>query len=327
MKARLTRTGKLVLGVVIVGFVLGWAFGGRSLNVIVVPGAAALIASRLLVARYDQPRVTRDAPRRGHRGQNRQHRLSVEADPPYPIDVREHLSDGLGGDRTWQSVADGREFETALDLSVRGKHLIGPTVITARDPLGLFEVEFRHAKTHDVIVYPSVRNLQGTEGWLGRYFGRTDDRDRFDTVREYQAGDPLRDVNWKASAKYRGDLMVTEFTGDRPVEAITIGAEGTPDTVEEVAEAAASVAVYLLDVGLEVGVVTPTRHESPARGTRQQRQVLECLAVMEAGRLRDDVRQDVDFMVSPEGDRIGIQFGHDRTTFDQVVEQASGVTG
>ncbi len=319
MNVRLTGAGKLVAGVVVVGFLLGWTFGGRSLNVIVVPGAVALIASRLLVARYEEPRVTREAPRRGHRGQTRQHRLSIEADPSYPIEVTEAMSQGLGGDRTWQAIADGREFVTELELSDRGRHVIGPTWIRARDPLGLFEGEFTYSRTDDVIVYPRLRSLHG-DAWLGEFLGRTDDRDRFDTVREYRPGDPLRDVNWKASAKYQGDLMVTQFTGDRPVERVMIAVEAPEATIEAAAEAAASLAVHLLDVGLEVGIRTRTRHEQPARGTRQQRQILGALAVMEPGQLPGEILREADFVVTSESGQVTIRLGTEERPFAGLIE-------
>ena len=319
MNVRLTGTGKLVAGVVVVAFVLGWTFGGRSLNVVVVPGAVALVASRLLVARYEEPHVTREAPRRGHRGETRRHRLSIEADPSYPIEVTEVMSEGLGGKRTWQAIADGREFVTELELTDRGRHVIGPTWITARDPLGLFEVEFSYSRTDDVIVYPRLRSLHG-DTWIGEFLGRTDDRDRFDTVREYRPGDPLRDVNWKSSAKYQGRLMVTQFTGDRPVERVSIAAEATDADLEAVAEAAASLAVHLLELGLEVGIRTRTRHEQPARGTRQQRQVLGALAVMEAGQLPGEVLREADFVVSSDSGQATISLGTEQRSFAGLIE-------
>lgn len=320
MNVRLTGTGKLLVGVVLAGFILGWTFGGRSLNVVVVPGAVALLASGLLVSRYDKPRVTREAPRRGHRGETRRHRLAIEADPNYPIEVTEVMSTGLGGDRTWKTVADGREFVTDVELSERGRHVIGPTWITARDPLGLFEREFSYSKTDGVIVYPRLRALRAGEGWIGEFLGRTDDRDRFDTVREYQPGDPLRDVNWKASAKYQGDLMVTQFTGDRAVERVLIAAEGPDGAIEEVAEAAASLAVHLLDVGLEVGLRTRTTYDQPARGTTQQRRILEALAVMEAGQLPSNILVEADFVVSAESGRVMIRLGTDQRPFEGLIE-------
>lgn len=326
MTVRLTGTGKLVLGVAVVGFALGWAFGGRSLNVVVVPAVVALLASRLLIARYDEPRVTRETPRRGHMGQTRRHRLSVEADDAYPVEITEAMSEGLGGDRTWTAVADGREFVTPLHLSVRGRQLVGPTAIVASDPLGLFEREFDYTKTDDVMVYPRIRGLRGDEAWLGEFLGRTDDRDRFDTVREYRAGDPLRDVNWKASAKYPGQLMVTQFTGDRAVKRVLIAAEADEGEADRVAEAAASLAVYLLDVGLEVGMRTRTRYETPARGSLQRRRILEALAVMDAGRLPTEVLREADFVVSREVGGVSVRLGSERRPFDHLVESAAEVS-
>lgn len=326
MTLRLTWTGRLVIVVAAVGFVMGWVFGGRSLNVVVVPAVVLLAASALLVSRYDEPRVTRDSPTQGHRGETREYVFSIEASSSYPVEVTERFGDGLGGDRTWTLGTDGREVVVDLELTERGRQRIGPTHIVAQDPLGLFERVFTYSETETVMVFPRLRGLSGSGRLLSDFIGMTDDRDRFDTVREYRTGDPLRDVNWKASAKYPGEMMVTQFAGERTVEQVTVAAEASEEHLEAVAEAGASIAAFLLLAGLEVGVRTRSRDVPPGRGVNHRQRVLEAFAVMNAGHIPEELLESVDFHVEPgEGDGIDVTIRGERTAFDRLVEPRTEV--
>jgi uncharacterized protein (DUF58 family) len=300
---------------------MGWGFGGRSLNVVVVPALVVLAAAGLLVSRYEEPQVRRDAPTQGHRGETKQYVLTIDAPSTYSVTVTEPFGDGLGGDRTWNLVTDGRDVAHEFDLTVRGRQTIGPTRIVARDPLGLFERVFTHGDIHEVIVFPRLRGLTGSGHLLGDFIGLTDDRDRFDTVREYRPGDPLRDVNWKASAKYPDQMMVTQYAGERAVEQVVVAAEGDEEHLEAVAEAGASIAAFLMTAGLEVGVRTRTRSVPPSRGLDHRQQVFETFALMAEGDISEELLADVDFHVTPgSGESIEVTMENHRTVFDRLVD-------
>lgn len=326
MTIRLTWTGRLVAAVAVVGFLMGWGFGGRSLNVVVVPAVVVLGASGILVSRYDQPRIQREAPTQGHRGERKQYAMSIDTSSTYPVTVTERFGDGLGGDRTWNLVTDGRVIEHEFELTDRGRQTIGPTRMVARDPLGLFERVFTHGDIHEVIVFPRIRGLSGSGHLLSDFIGLTDDRDRFDTVREYRAGDPLRDVNWKASAKYPDQMMVTQYAGERAVEQVVLAAEADAEHIEAVAEAGASIAAFLMTAGLEVGVRTRSRQVPPARGLDHRQRVFETFAMMVEGDISEDLLEDVDFHVRPgSGESIDVTMGEDRTAFDRLVDRTREV--
>lgn len=297
MKTRLTTRGKTVLAVASIAFVLGWGFGGRNLNVIVVPAVALVAVTGVYVMRFEEPTIVRHAPTHGQQGETKRLDLFVESDIGYPARVVDRVSEGIDGGRTHSIVTDGRWIRDDLGFETRGRHTIGPTLITASDPLGIWERIFTDPTTQTVTVYPQIRPLDGDGRLLREFIGVTDERDRFDTVREYRPGDPLRDINWKASAKRPGDLVVTEYAGEGAVTRVTIVAESVGPATDTVAEAAASVASYLLEAGLAVGLRTPRGHVEPGYGDSHRREMLELLALLEQGEVRADHRQAADILI------------------------------
>ncbi|MFB6266443.1 MAG: DUF58 domain-containing protein [Halodesulfurarchaeum sp.] len=327
MTTRLTWRGKGVLGVAATGFVLGWGFGGRSLNVVVVPAVILVALSWVYVSRYDRPEVTREAPHRGHQGDTRRLELRVSAPTPYPARVRDRLDDGLTGRTTHEIETDGRWLSQEIGLAGRGRHTIGPTRITAHDPLGLWEREFTDGKTQSVVVYPAVRALdRGEEQLLGEFVGLTDEREHFDAVREYRPGDPLRDINWKASAKRPGELFLTEYAGEGEVRRVMVSVEAVGSATDQVAEAGASVVSFLLDAGVAVGLITPDGTLEPAHGDAHRRQVLELLAVLEEGPLGESQRSEATISVrSPRGSGVvEVDVDGDRVPFEQLAGTGTG---
>lgn len=320
MKTRLTTRGKLVLGIAATGFAMGWLFGGRNLNLVVVPAVVLVAVTGLYVSRFEEPRVVRNAPTHGEQGETRRLDLYVESKIGYPATVLERTGPGIANGQTHRLVTDGRWIREDLVLERRGRHTIGPTRVTARDPLGLWERDFTTPSTASVIVYPKIRRLEAGGHLLRDFVGVTDDRDRFDSVREYQEGDPLRDINWKASAKRPGDLIVTKYAGEGVVSRVTIAAEAQGPGTDTVAEAAASIAAFLLDAGLAVGLHTAEDHLEPGYGEAHRAELLESLAVLEQGPLDPEFRGDADISVHAPRDarHVQIRVGGDSMSYVQL---------
>ncbi|MFB6152838.1 MAG: DUF58 domain-containing protein, partial [Halodesulfurarchaeum sp.] len=291
------------------------------LNVVVVPAVILVALSWVYVSRYERPEVTREAPHRGHRGDKRRLELRVSAPSPYPATVRDRLDEELGGETAHQIETDGQWLSQEIRLAERGRHTIGPTRITAHDPLRLWEREFTDGKTQTVVVYPAVRPLyEGEEQLLAEFVGLTDEREHFDAVREYRPGDPLRDINWKASAKRSGELFLTEYAGQGEVRRVTMAVEAVGSASDQVAEAAASVGSFLLDSGVAVGLVTSDGTLDPAHGDAHRRQLLELLAVLEEGPLGHSSRSEAAISVrSPQGSGVvEVVVDGDRVPFEQL---------
>lgn len=89
----------------------------------------------------------------------------------------------------------------------RGLYRIGPATLRSGDPFGFQEASRTVRETAELIVYPQVYELEQVGIPSRRPFGDLRARDRlfedpvrFAGVRNYQPGDPLNRIHWKASA-------------------------------------------------------------------------------------------------------------------------------
>jgi uncharacterized protein (DUF58 family) len=326
MATTLTRRGRVVLGAAVLGVVLGYGFGGRSLNAVVVPAGALLAATGVYVQTFPAPTVERLTPREGHQGDRRTVELAVEADRSYPAVVRDKLAPGLRGDAELRTETDGRALSYEIELADRGVHAVGPCYVEATDPFGLWTVEFTAGDARQVTVFPRVHELRDTATLLTGYVGITDEREQFAGVREYERGDPLRDVNWKASAKHPDGLAVTEYAGEGATDRVTVAAEALGPREDSVAEAAASIAAHLLDAGIAVGVATPTGTLDPAHGDPHRRRMLGVLAEFGRGKLRQRRKDEAEIVVhAPEsGEHVTVTVGDDDHRYEEFVGQTAG---
>ena len=92
--------------------------------------------------------------------------------------------------------------------TARGDYAVGPTDVETGDPLGLFPVQLRIPETHELLVYPRLAELPRAPLESRFPFGPTGahppvlpDPIRVAGVRDYRPGDPMRFVDWKASAR------------------------------------------------------------------------------------------------------------------------------
>lgn len=312
---RLTRRGWGVLLVAVVGFVLAFRFGPRALNAVVGPAAVVLVLGVLLVARRSEPTVTRMVPAPGFPGEVRTVELGVDCDGPCRL--VESASDGLRPVDAAAWIPESGAVDLEVELLARGEQHLGPTTLYTEDPLGVVEAETVVADRTSVLVYPRVDPVT-PNGALAGLARRVDapERDAFDGLREYVPGDPLRNVHWASSAKRQpGDMLVTEFAaGDDG--GVTLAAGGAPGHADEMAAAAASLAVYMLDAGLTVGVVTPAGRLREGRGDGQRDRILDLLARTDAGRM--DERAEADVRVVAGDDGVTVRVGDRTFAYDDV---------
>ena len=323
-----TRRGRLVGLVLVAAVASGWLFGGRALDAVVAPGACALVVTGLLVSRARRPRFVRDPPGDGHAGERRDVSLRVEGGTAVVAVVRDALGEGLEGDPVVRTAGDGRRAGYAVTLRERGRHAVGPLRVTVGDPFGLWERTFAYEDEHEVTVYPRVVPLARLPWTFAAAFGPTDERAEFAGLREYRHGDPLRDVNWKASARRSNGYVLTTYAGDGANAsidvAVNVGPEGDADGA---AVAAASLVVALLDAGLAVGLHTPEETLAPSSGSAHRRRVLEALAVLGEGSVGPVDRADARIVVDSTADGLSVVLDGDRpravgeTAFDRLVEE------
>ncbi|MFB6281037.1 MAG: DUF58 domain-containing protein, partial [Haloferacaceae archaeon] len=283
MRTRLTRRGWALVGVVALGTGMAARYGARSLDAVVLPCVVALVAALVRARRVDTPAVTRSLPPAAPAGTEGTVTLRFGPDRPVRARVRDRLPAALGGDPTGEAVLGAEPVRYRVRRRRRGRHAVGPAAVYTTDVLGLVETRRDAGGRDRLLVYPRVRTLPAATLGLLRgtvLDGRAGDRDEFAGLREYVRGDSPRDVNWKASAK-RDDLVVTEFAGARPEDAVTLAAGGARGRGDAMAEAAASLGDALLREGVPVRLLTADGERSFEPADRDD--LLATLATARAG--------------------------------------------
>jgi uncharacterized protein (DUF58 family) len=170
---------------------------------------------------------------------------------------------------------DTVRLEYRLRMPRRGVFQIGPLRIGTSDPFGLARTDRDIGSGHEVVVTPRVTPLDAALGSAASVDGVLHGLQRRNhpnsdelIAREYRYGDPLRRVNWAATAR-RGELMVREEEQRGDPEARIIldttlagrarvptlrreGDEGLHFGFELGVEVVASIGVHLLERGFRV---------------------------------------------------------------------------
>lgn len=331
---RPTRRGIAALAVGIGALVLGARFGITGLNAFVVPVVVGYAVGAVQLYRAPTPTVERSTPQPGFPGARRT--VTIDAESAVPFDLTERVPERLRVAGATVVGPDGRErpdaatvtdegatvslpgdatVELDCDLVGRGVHDLGPATVRLRDSLGLLVSETELVGTEPVVVYPDVVALTNSGPLTGLVEkASADDRAAFDEVREYVPGDPLRDVNWKVSAKQaEGDLVVTEWAADEE-GGITVAGEAGPEYVDEMAAAVGSIATYLLDADLVIGVRVPGGEVDEERGETARNHILELLARTGAGAVDEDA--EVLVRAGPDGTTVTV--GGQTIPFDRL---------
>jgi uncharacterized protein (DUF58 family) len=127
----------------------------------------------------------------------------VDLDPPGPVAVY---------------VRAHAEVEIAFSARPRrwGAHAVGPLAVRARDPLAVTTWDGRYGRRVDLRVFPSEQRLRelvaplSTRPFLGTHVARARGEGiEFADIRPFHAGDRVRRVNWRATAR-RGSLHVND---------------------------------------------------------------------------------------------------------------------
>jgi uncharacterized protein (DUF58 family) len=192
--------------------------------------------------------------------------------------------EGMGGPRL--KIVKGRRMrlsmirpggqvilEYRLELRMRGYYQIGPLVLESGDLFGLHRRYRAVTEPHFLLVYPKIVALQGYELASRRPVGEIrlahrlfEDPTRIAGVREYQRGDPLNRVHWRATA--RTGTLHSKMYEPSTIAGATIvldfhkagyAPRGEPFRSELAATAAASLANAVYETGQQVGLVTNGR--------------------------------------------------------------------
>ena len=183
----------------------------------------------------------------------------------------------------------------------RGVFSLGNWDVILGDPFGLFQARQRYRHPEEITVYPSLANLPP---------GITHHRTLGDrrvlrqalpaetvsamTTRAYIAGDPLRRIHWRTTARHE-ELFVKAFEPEATSamwvvldldEGVHVG-QGAESSLEKMIMAAATLASSLLEQRVPVGLVLEaegTRVVPPQTSRGDLWTILHALALVESGR-------------------------------------------
>ncbi|MFB6222458.1 MAG: DUF58 domain-containing protein [Haloarcula sp.] len=309
---RPTRRGVAVLVIAIVALLISSRFGQPGLTAVAGPLFVAVFAAAMQVLWSGKPRVERDRLGRGFPGETRSVELRVDGSGI--ATMTDTLSEGLDGETTVR-----RSLPATVTYQIRytdrGEQHAGPVEATVTDALGLVREEYTISDRTEVLVYPPVYRLGGSEAFARTFTPTSEDRQSFDRLREYVSGDSLRDVHWKSSAK-REDLLVKEFADTRNDRGLLVAAEAREGNADEMAAAAATVAMAALESGLAVELAVPNSTVERGYGDTHRTRLLELLARASAG--RTDQIDDADVAITANGDGVTVSVDGRRQSFADV---------
>jgi uncharacterized protein (DUF58 family) len=174
----------------------------------------------------------------------------------------------------------------------RGSHTIDGFFISTKFPFGFLRKTQRKQATGQVIIYPELHPLGSLLTVLPALGGMLENNQRGNStdlysLRPYIAGDPMRRIDWKATAKVQ-QLMVREYTSEDERRFSIIFDEGfdsfDPALMEKFERGvilAASLADYFVNQQCEVSFLTLEEQLDFAAGKEHFYQILRRLALVQ----------------------------------------------
>jgi len=116
-----------------------------------------------------------------------------------------------GGEQIKHLVSLGRnesfQFHYTIACNRRGYYPLGPLILSSGDILGFNEIHLKTSEQDELIIYPKIYSIPALKIESLQPFGTLksqqriyQDPSRLAGIRDYQQGDPLRTIHWKASA-------------------------------------------------------------------------------------------------------------------------------
>ncbi|MBN2308610.1 MAG: DUF58 domain-containing protein [Candidatus Hydrogenedentes bacterium] len=297
-RRRLTRPGQVLLLTAALVLLAAWNTG-ENLYYLIFAGVASFALASWLLSRWNlgRLRLVRIAPDAVHR--RTWFAVSARIENPRrmlpAISVRIESTARPGRSAGYALVIPARK---AAHLTMtewfekRGVSRLPDLEFVSSFPFGLVEARVRVSDASEVVVYPRVKAAR--TAIVDRAPGTRDaprssqrDGDEYFSLREYEPGDDLRYVAWRASARL-GNLMVKEFEQETSRSVLLVldsrrdDLEGFEERFEEAIELVASLAVTLLNRHYSVSLLTASGGLNADEGKAQALKVLDFLARLDA---------------------------------------------
>ncbi len=214
--------------------------------------------------------------------------------PTFSLEV-EDLTDERPVDRRcyFLKIPAGREQETAYrnQLNRRGLHKLVGFRISTRFPFGLIRKAKAIASPAEVLVYPALVPVPpllaaaGCELMPDRRTSKLARSGEFHGLREFRVGDDPRQIHWRSTAR-RGRLLLREHEDDAGgavlvrLDASNLELPDEAEAFEKAISTAASVALWFLRQGHEVGLWAGAMVLSPRAAPVHAHNILGALALI-----------------------------------------------
>ena len=239
--------------------------------------------------------------------------LRNRGDEPLSIVVRDAVPPGFAAEPAEVELeARGHGEATATYELVpprRGRFAFGDLHVRARGPLGLAWVDGAIPAAAEARVYPDLRAASKLLAAAARELlphgvrrlRRDGQGTEFARLREYVPGDPIRDVDWKATARRLAPVSrVYELERSQPVVLCvdagraTAARAGALSKLDHAVNAALFLAFVAIRAGDRVGLLVfddeARTFVAPGRGRAQYRKIVDALFAVEPSRTFTDHR-------------------------------------
>ncbi len=318
----LTTAGAVTLGLMPVVWLVARLLGSRTLYLLAYGGVLVLVSARWLGRRRAALEAVRSqVPTRVRQGQHFAIELQVSSKRRlggFLIEEELHPHLGRSPRIPFGGLARGATLSHTYVVTprVRGVYDVGPLRAVWTDPFGLTRLSAKLADPIEIIVHPSTEGV--TDRPLTRQWEDPPVRPPFSKpwpsgfefygMREYEPGDDLRRIVWRAVAR-TGKVLVRESEqGITDKVRIVVDNDerfhspgDASDTFEAAVKAAASLATKHLKDGFSVSIEANDRRlVKAARGSSEHMRMLDELARVQ--RVRATLSDAIDRVV------IGRQF-------------------
>lgn len=291
----LTRHGWTAIVAAVACFAIGRVFGLIELYVLGVGIVISLLVALIAVQRRLPPLNVRRIVSPSLVAVGEPARVDIQIanlgrqSTPY-LQLWEPVGNNGGAPMQLAKLAPGQAASAAYRVPTARRGLIrtGPLRALRRDVLGLSERTTTLAGTEEVLVVPHTVSLPfpsvGSSGRLGQHlrmksWGQTGTE--FHSLREYQRGDDIRRINWKASARATSLIVrETALEGIRRCTVVldTTASEYVSSSFEQAVIAAASITASSAHAGVNTRFTT---NDVDLRGPDVAANALRWLATVE----------------------------------------------
>jgi uncharacterized protein (DUF58 family) len=293
---RLTRRGWCTLVAAVVLVALGLVAGYPVLVTLGAVAFGAVVAAVGVAGRRPRVAIIRELfPDRVERGGRAGVTLRVH-NPGTRRQAGFTAVDRVGADRVTVAVralpaGAEQSYLNELPTGRRGRHEVGPMTLYRADALGLGRSELLLGETATLWVYPKTHPISAVAGGLPLHHHdgeatETSPRGSLDIreVRAYVAGDEVRHLHWKATAR-TGQLMIRDYA-DPHLPRFTVLLDNRPEIrtsaeFDEAVELAASLVVAAAGADHRCQLLTPSGLDvSSDSGSDAVQRYLEALCVV-----------------------------------------------